>query len=125
MTAARDADGVWRKPDGSWWQTMPRVLPYAPAQMRGHRSEMCARCARPGRVVVLGLRWCDECAVVASFALPEAPLCGLGYTLAVCALVQWMRQRIDGAWVRRVVDVVTAPEVEPTTNGVQRYERRR
>lgn len=45
--------------------------------------------------------------------------------LAVCALVQWMRQRIDGAWVRRVVDVVTAPADEPTTNGVQRYERRR
>jgi hypothetical protein len=50
-------------------------------------------------VTVLGLKWCELCAVGASFALPPAPLTGLGYAFAVCALVQWMRQRVQGCWI--------------------------
>ena len=90
------ADGVWTRRDGEeWWQTLPRVTEWT--NVGG-----CARCGRDGGWTVLGMDWCEDCAIVASFSLPPAPLTGLGFVFASCALVQWMRQRVEGAWIGRV-----------------------
>lgn len=96
-TPTRRADGVWLRRDGleRWWP-MPKVVDSHP------QSRACARCGGPGSVVVLGLKWCEPCAVGATFMLPPAPLTGVGYVIAVCALVQWMRQRVgvlSGVWI--------------------------
>lgn len=76
------------------WLTFPS-LPLGPTVA----TDGCARCGEVGRYVVLGLRWCEPCATVASFSLPAAPLTGAAFVWASCVLVAWMRTRQTGAWI--------------------------
>ena len=57
---------------------------------------VCAGCGEAKANVVFGMEWCARCALLAAEHMPGAPVLGLGYRIAVCALVQAVREEVHG-----------------------------
>jgi hypothetical protein len=59
-------------------------------------QKRCEVCASPALGVVWGLRLCDRHAWMANAVMPSGVLTGVAWTVALCALVQHLRE-----WSRR------------------------